>query len=175
MVFSWLALSNSNMSEISGKISIRPYCPSTPTKFIASWLNSSPKILVSKFAYWFGGPERGDVVVFKTPTHIWDPRKPIYIKRVVGLGGETISFKGQLVANGEVDLGLYLVSEVQTVEGIELVGLLPSALQNFIVYGTAIPIYNAAPEAALAFVKFISDPTKGERWNAAGFELVSGS
>ena len=40
-------------------------------------------------------------MVFKTPIHIWDPEKPIYIKRAVGLSGEKISFKGQLMVNGE--------------------------------------------------------------------------
>jgi molybdate transport system substrate-binding protein len=57
-----------------------------------------------------------------------------------------------LVATGEADVGLYLVSEVQAVENTKLVGLLPAALQRFIVYGTAIPAYNTTPEAALAFV-----------------------
>ena len=77
-----------------------------------------------------------------------------------------------LVAKGEVDFGLWLVSEVQAAKGVTLVGLLPPALQSFVVYGTAVPAYNAAPDAALAFVKFISDPARGERWKAAGFELV---
>jgi molybdate transport system substrate-binding protein len=78
----------------------------------------------------------------------------------------------ELVAKGEADFGFHLVSEVQTVKGIVLVGLLPPALQSFVVYGTAVPTYSATPDAALAFVKFISDPTRGERWKAAGFELV---
>jgi molybdate transport system substrate-binding protein len=77
-----------------------------------------------------------------------------------------------LVAKGEADFGLFLLSEVQTAKGITLVGLLPPPLQNFVVYGTAVPTYNATPEAALAFVKFISDPSRGERWKAAGFELM---
>ena len=81
----------------------------------------------------------------------------------------------ELVAKGDVDFGLWLISEVQSAKGITLAGMLPPALQSFVVYGTAIPAYNAAPEAALAFVKFISDPGKGERWKAAGFELVGGS
>ncbi len=51
---------------------------------------------------------------------------------------------------------------------------IPNAMQSFVVYGTAIPTYNATPDAALAFVKFISDPNKGDRWKAAGFELVGG-
>ena len=80
--------------------------------------------------------------------------------------------RAELVTNGEADLGFHLVSEVQTVKGIVLVGMLPAALQSFVVYGTAVPTYNATPDAALAFVKFISDPSKGARWKAGGFELV---
>lgn len=83
-----------------------------------------------------------------------------------------ISGGGELVANGEADVGLYLVSEVQTIKGISVVGLLPPALQSFVVYGTAIPAYNATPQAALAFVKYLSEPAKGERWKAGGFELL---
>jgi len=77
-----------------------------------------------------------------------------------------------LVARGDADLGLFLLSEVRTARGTTLVGLLPSPLQSFVVYGTAVPTYNATPEAALAFVKFISDPSRSERWKAAGFELM---
>jgi ABC-type molybdate transport system substrate-binding protein len=61
---------------------------------------------------------------------------------------------------------------VQTAKGVTLAGLLPSSLQSFVVYGTAIPAYNASPEAAMAFVKFISDPSRSERWKAAGFDPV---
>jgi len=77
-----------------------------------------------------------------------------------------------LVAKGEADFGVYLVSEVRTAKGVTLVGLLPPPFQSFVVYGAAVPANSAVPEAALAFVKFISDPTKSERWKAAGFELV---
>ncbi len=92
-------------------------------------------------------------------------RPKLIIKAAIHGGAE-------LVAKGEADFGFYLISEVQTAKGITLVGLLPPALQSFVVYGTAIPTYNATPEAAVAFVKFISDPTQGERWKAAGFELM---
>ena len=94
-------------------------------------------------------------------------RPKLIIKSAIDGGAE-------LVAKGEADFGLYLISEVQTVKGITLVGLLPPPLQSFVVYGAAVPTYNATPEAAVAFVKFISEPTKGERWKAAGFELVGG-
>jgi molybdate transport system substrate-binding protein len=88
------------------------------------------------------------------------------------IGKAPIHGGADLVAKGEADVGLFLVSEVQTLKGIKLVGSLPSPLQFTIVYGTAVPAYNAEPEPALAFVKFISDPSKTERWKAGGFEPV---
>ncbi|MFH0793415.1 MAG: signal peptidase I [bacterium] len=60
------------------------------------------RIFVNKMAYWFTPPKRGDVVVFKIPRVIWDPLRPIYIKRVVGLPGETVEVRDQrLWINGQ--------------------------------------------------------------------------
>jgi molybdate transport system substrate-binding protein len=78
----------------------------------------------------------------------------------------------ELVARGEVEVGMYLLSELQSVKGIVVVGPLPSDLQSFVVYGTAVPAYNDRPEPAVAFVKFISEPRQGDVWKAAGFELI---
>lgn len=48
---------------------------------------SGDRILVNKFAYDFAAPERWDVVVFRYP----EDAKVNYIKRLVGLPGETVS------------------------------------------------------------------------------------
>lgn len=79
----------------------------------------------------------------------------------------------QLVAEGKVDVAMQLLSEVQSAKDTTVVGLLPAGLQNFVVYGAAIPAYNDKPEAALAFVKFLSAPDKKDLWKTAGFELIS--
>ena len=79
----------------------------------------------------------------------------------------------QLVADGKVEVAMQLLSEVLSAEGTSIVGLLPSALQNFVTYGTAIPAYNDRPEPAIALIKFLSEPSKKEFWQAAGFELLA--
>jgi molybdate transport system substrate-binding protein len=76
-----------------------------------------------------------------------------------------------LVANGQADVGLYLVSEVRKVKEVTVIGLLPHPFQNFIVYGAAVPVHSFEPDAGLAFIRFISDATHRDRWQATGFEL----
>ncbi len=56
-------------------------------------------VLVNKLAYKLGEPERGDVVVFKNPGN----ESEDYIKRVIGLPGDTVSFADEHVyVNGEL-------------------------------------------------------------------------
>jgi molybdate transport system substrate-binding protein len=78
----------------------------------------------------------------------------------------------QLVANGDADVGMYLLSEVQGKKGISVVGLLPAPLQSFVVYGAAIPSSNPSPDAAMALLKFITDPAKSDAWQTGGFEII---
>jgi len=72
------------------------------------------RILVAKFLYWFRKPDRGDIAVFRVPEAIFEIQKPVYIKRVVGLPGETLTFEpapgvpghpstlGRLLADGRL-------------------------------------------------------------------------
>ncbi|TET32903.1 MAG: signal peptidase I [Planctomycetota bacterium] len=60
---------------------------------------SGHKILVNKFLYAFSKPKRWDVIVFKYPREPWRD----YIKRLVGLSGETIAIKnGDIYINGKI-------------------------------------------------------------------------
>jgi molybdate transport system substrate-binding protein len=77
---------------------------------------------------------------------------------------------GEYVASGGADLGLYLVSEVRHIAGVQVVGSLPPSLQNYVVYGAAIPAANQSPEAALSFIRFLTSPANAAHWQAAGFE-----
>ena len=52
-------------------------------------LHTGERVLVNKLAYWnFGEPQRGDVVVF----HAWTQHED-FIKRVIGLPGDTVEVK----------------------------------------------------------------------------------
>lgn len=56
-------------------------------------LYNGQRLIVVKAAYWFGEPQRGDVIIFKHPD---DPTRTL-VKRVIGLPGERVEVKDGLV------------------------------------------------------------------------------
>ena len=56
------------------------------------------RILVNKFVYRLREPQRGEIIVFKYPD---DPKRP-FIKRLAGIGGDTVEIRGgQVIVNGQ--------------------------------------------------------------------------
>jgi molybdate transport system substrate-binding protein len=74
------------------------------------------------------------------------------------------------ITKGEAELGLYPVSEIIHEKGVALAGLIPSEVQLNTVYAAGVLAANAAPEPALAFVKFLADPSNAPHWRDGGFE-----
>jgi len=69
-----------------------------PTGSMIPTLNIGDHLMVNKFIYYFTKPKRGDVIVFVYPVN---PKKD-FIKRLIGLPGETIQIKdGSVFINGE--------------------------------------------------------------------------
>lgn len=60
-------------------------------------LHNGERVLVEKLSYRFREPQRGEIVVFRSPG---DPSRK-FVKRVVGLPGDILEFRhGQVVLNG---------------------------------------------------------------------------
>jgi len=87
-----------------------------PSGSMLPTIQINDRIWVTKFTYHISEPKRGDVIVFEPPAaaHAADNEKH-YIKRLIGLPGETVEFKdNQLYINGEVMAEEYLSDEVIT-------------------------------------------------------------
>lgn len=72
-----------------------------PSSSMEDTLREDDRVLVNKLSYRFGDIERGDVIVFSKPANAPGNIND-FIKRVIALPGETISFSnGQVLINGE--------------------------------------------------------------------------
>ena len=69
-----------------------------PTGSMLNTIQEGDRVIASRLAYVKDDPQRYDIVIFKYP----DDEKQYYVKRIVGLPGETLSFKnGYTYVNGE--------------------------------------------------------------------------
>jgi signal peptidase I len=64
-----------------------------PTGSMENTLLIGDFLLANKFAYDFRDPKRGDILTFHPPT---DPAKS-YVKRLVGLGGDTLEMRNKIL------------------------------------------------------------------------------
>lgn len=76
----------------------------------------------------------------------------------------------ELVAKGEAELGIQQIVAILPVAGAELVGPLPSELQNVIVYAAGISVRSANAEGAHVFVAFMATPQVARIIRAKGME-----
>jgi signal peptidase I len=60
-----------------------------PTPSMAPTLQPGAQAFASKLAYWFGSPQRGDIVVLHSPQHDGG----LLVKRVVGLPGQRVEIR----------------------------------------------------------------------------------
>jgi molybdate transport system substrate-binding protein len=77
------------------------------------------------------------------------------------------------IAKGEVDLGLFNLSEIPRAPGVKRAGPVPAAVEVYINYDSAIPVTNTMPEPVLALLKYFQRPASHAVWDKAGLEVVA--
>src|SRR6266478_942474 len=77
------------------------------------------------------------------------------------------------IANGEVEMGLYNVSEIPEGKGLAFAGPVPAPLQITTSYEGALMSDGSEPQAARAFVRFLASPEARAKWLAARLEPLA--
>jgi molybdate transport system substrate-binding protein len=64
----------------------------------------------------------------------------------------------ELVAKGEIELGMVVITQIMTTPGVELVGPLPHEIQSYITFAGGVSTTAKAPEAARDLLTFLRGP-----------------
>ncbi|MBR0663439.1 ABC transporter substrate-binding protein [Roseomonas hellenica] len=81
-------------------------------------------------------------------------------------------FTAALVARGEAALAIQQMSELMAVEGVDIVGPLPDAVQEKLVFSGAVTTASEAPEAGYALLAALASACTPERLGASGLRPV---
>jgi len=71
----------------------------------------------------------------------------------------TSDIASELVAKGELELVVVVITQIMTTPGVELVGPLPPEIQFYTVFTAGVSANSKAPGAARDLIKFLSGPT----------------
>lgn len=77
---------------------------------------------------------------------------------------------GNVIAKGEAELGVQMISEIMAVPEVDLVGPLPPELQNIIVFSAGVFADAKQPEAARALITFLSTAAAAPIFKTKGLE-----
>jgi molybdate transport system substrate-binding protein len=93
--------------------------------------------------------------------------EPVKAKSILGANPDFVCVS---VARGEAAMCAHQISEIMPVSGVTLVGPLPRELQKVTTFAIAASAKAAAPDAARAFVRFLSRADLKPRFSAAGLD-----
>jgi molybdate transport system substrate-binding protein len=78
----------------------------------------------------------------------------------------------ELVAKGEIELGMVVITQIMTTPGVELVGPLPAEIQSYITFAAGVSANAKAPEAARDLLKYLRGPAALPVITAQGMERL---
>jgi molybdate transport system substrate-binding protein len=64
----------------------------------------------------------------------------------------------ELVAKGEIEIGMVVITQILTTPGVQLVGPLPPEIQSYVVFAAGVSANSSAPDAARDLIKFLTGP-----------------
>jgi molybdate transport system substrate-binding protein len=76
----------------------------------------------------------------------------------------------ELVAKGEIELGMVVITQIMTSAGVELVGPIPHEIQSYVRWSGAVSANAAAPQVARDLLKLLTGPTALPVLKAQGME-----
>ena len=76
----------------------------------------------------------------------------------------------ELVAKGEVELGLVVITQILTTPGVELAGPLPAEIQSHVMFTAGVNANSREPEAARQLIQFLTSPSATPVIKAQGME-----
>ena len=80
---------------------------------------------------------------------------------------------GAVVARGEAELGFQQISELLPVQGIELVGPLPDAVQKISLFSAGINAHSGNSDAARELIRFLASPESAGAVSRSGLEPIA--
>jgi molybdate transport system substrate-binding protein len=77
---------------------------------------------------------------------------------------------GAVVARGEAEIGFQQISELLPVQGIDVVGPLPSDVQRVTVFAAGVAAQSKHPDTARAYIRFLASPAASKAVAKTGLE-----
>jgi molybdate transport system substrate-binding protein len=163
----------------AGKLKAEGSAPFGTVKIVTIIKDGAPRPDISTTAAFRDTLLKANSIVYSTPTatpsgaHMARVVKELQIADAIE---KKVTYRPaleggvEMVADGRAEIGIYPSSEVVHVKGVAQAGPLPEALQLNLIYGGAVTTANAAPEPALAFIKFLSGKDNDAVWKNAGFD-----
>jgi molybdate transport system substrate-binding protein len=119
----------------------------------------------------------------KSIAYLKEGQSGIYVARMIERLGiaEAINSKvtrpetdivSELVAKGDIELGMVVITQIMTTQGVELVGPLPPEIQTYITFSAGVSAASRAPDAARELIRFLKGPVALPVIKAQGMEPV---
>lgn len=79
----------------------------------------------------------------------------------------------ELVAKGEVELGMVVITQILTTKGVDFVGPLPPEIQASLTFTAGVSSTSAIPHAVRQLIEFLTGPTAARAIRAQGMDPIS--